>query len=521
MLTFLIRFATPAPVAGHINLNSSELGPEGKGLAPANPACLSTRAINRMKRAPGAQCQPEEPADPFAGQPGNMTMHAPGEARVSHGPMEGPMRSLQVWSERLRKLGGATSALGIRVVAAGLAYGLQVLLARLLGPAEFGTFNFAWTLITVAGFLATLGYGQIAVRFLAAYHEGGEHGRARGFIREALAVTALGSIGAALALFAAFPVIGWGFGALCCAVLLIGLAAIPFFAATDVIEGFARAQGWTIRALAPAYLVRNGVLIAGLLVLALVSGPPDARIAMLVAVFATAIAAACHLFLTMPALWRLFDKAPMATERALWNGAAFPTLLSDLALLARQNIDLILLGLVADATTLGIYFAATRIASLVGLIEFAIGAGFGHRFARDRLGDRAIADRTYRHAWWSMGLTGFLAALALAALAPVILALFGPEFSAAIVPSWILLGAAGLRMLAGPLDDWLTMAGYPEDVWRANAISAGLVGALTIALAWPLGAIGAAIAAACGSLAATALLLRARHHHRSREAEGR
>jgi O-antigen/teichoic acid export membrane protein len=460
-------------------------------------------------------------ARPIAGEPRMRDMHAPGGAKILQGTIKGPMHRYADWLNRLGRLGGATGALGIRVLAAGLTYGLQVLLARLLGPAEFGTFNFAWTLITIAGFLATLGYGQIAVRFLAAYHEGKQDGLARGFIQDAFLVTALGSAVTAFLLLAAFPWISWGYGSLCCAVLLIGLAAVPFFAFTDVIEGFARAQGWTMRALAPAYLVRNGTAILGLLILALFAVPLDARLAMWIGVLATIAAAACHLVVNLPAIWRLFSTAPRQTERRVWNRAAFPTLLSDLALLARQNIDLILLGLLATPATLGIYFAATRIASLVGLVEFAIGAGFGHRFARDRLASPAIADRTYRQAWWSMAITGFGAALALAFLSPVILAFFGADFSAAIVPSWILLGAAGLRMLAGPLEDWLTMAGFPNDVWRANAISTALVAGLTLALAWPLGAIGAAIAAASGSMCATGLLFRARLKHRSDEAECR
>ena len=49
------------------------------------------------------------------------------------------------------------------------------------------------------------------------------------------------------------------------------------------------------------------------------------------------------------------------------------------AALARQNIDLILLGLMAPPEAVGTYFAATRVASLLGLIDFAIGAAFGHR----------------------------------------------------------------------------------------------------------------------------------------------
>ena len=40
-----------------------------------------------------------------------------------------------------RGRGHALAALGVRLSAAGLAYLLQILLARVLGPADFGTYN--------------------------------------------------------------------------------------------------------------------------------------------------------------------------------------------------------------------------------------------------------------------------------------------------------------------------------------------------------------------------------------------
>ena len=412
-----------------------------------------------------------------------------------------------------RLAAGPLGALGIRLMAAALAYALQIVLARLLGTADYGTFSFAWNIVTIGGFLATLGFGQIAVRFLAEYHEQNAPGLARGFVRESLLMTLFGSLLIVAGTYALFPIVERGYGPLCCTVLLIGLLALPFFALTDVIEGFARSQGWIFRALAPAYIGRTGLLLAGLIGFAALGLPLDARRAMELALAATIGAMIWQIGWTMPALARLFPKASATRDSPVWRAAAAPTLLADLALLARQSIDLILLGLLASPAVVGIYFAATRIASLIGLVEFAIGATYGHRFARANLAGPDERLARFHEARRMMQRTGFAAAVALAIATPLILSLFGPTFHDGLVPALILLGAAGLRMAAGPIEDLLTLCGFAAAVWRANLIGTLVTAIGCLVLAGSLGAVGAAIGASLGNLAATTMLVLAYRRH--------
>lgn len=406
----------------------------------------------------------------------------------------------------------AYSAFGVRIGAAGLAYLLQIVLARSLGAAEYGTFSFAWSIVTIGGFLATLGFGQIAVRFLAQYHASHAHGLARGFIRTGLAATLLGSLAAAVAILAFHPLVERGYGPLCATILMIGIAALPFFALSDFLEGIARSQGWTIRALAPPYIVRQSVTML-LLLIAVMSGiRAHAELAMLAAFTGTAAAACLHVVLVARPARGIFPRAKPEYDLGLWRGAALPTLLSDCALLARQNLDLIILGLVAPPQAVGLYFAASRIASLLGLIEFAVGAGFGHRFARVAQTDGAFAP-LFGEARRLTAIGGMIGGLTIAMALPVILKLFGAEFAGAIPATTILLAAATIRLLLGPVEDLLAMAGHPESVWRANAAGALVLAALCLLLARDAQATGAAIAAAGGSLAAAAILAVAVRRH--------
>lgn len=403
----------------------------------------------------------------------------------------------------------AFGALGVRVGAAGLAYILQIVLARSLGAAEYGTFSFAWSLVAMGGFLATLGYAQVAVRFLAQYQQSADRALAHGFIRMALLITALGSALAVGGLLLIFPAIEWGWGSLCCATLAIGLMALPFFALTDLLEGFARSQGWTIRALTPPYILRGGGLILLLFGAMLFGIKLNAVLAMKLALLATIIACLAAGWLIVHPLLAAIPPEKPAFETRQWFANARPVWLADLALLARQNIDLIVLGLVAPAATIGVYFAATRIASLLGLIEFAIGAAFGHRFAR--AGQTGTLAAIWREAWWMSAGVGLLSAIGLMIAAPFILSLFGPGFTTATFAVEILLGAAAIKLLIGPLEDLLTMNGHAGAVWRANAIGAVAMLAGCLAFVPFLHATGAALGAASGALTAAVLLIRASH----------
>lgn len=430
-------------------------------------------------------------------------------------PPAGPLaRRLPRLAARWQRHAAALSALSVRLAAAGLAYLLQIVLARSLGLAEYGTFSFAWNLVTIGGFLATLGFGQIAVRFLAQYHAGGEAGLAHGFLRTGTLVTIGGALVFAALGFTLFPLITAGYGETCSRILAIGLIALPFFALSDFIEGIARSQGWTWRALAPSYLVRQGLIILLLLGAMALGRSLDADHAMLAALVGTLVAATLHLALVVPPLLRLFPPAPPRQAFREWRQAAQPMLLADLAVLARQHGDLVLLGLLAPPATVGLYFAATRIASLLGLIEFALGAAFGHRFARQaRIEDprafEALYAETRRLTFWP----GLLAAFGLMLLAPLILRLFGEAFLAGTLPAQVLIAAAAFKLAAGPAEEALAMAGHPETVWRGQCAGALLTALLCLLLAGPWQAGGAALAAAAGTLLTTIWLALAVQKH--------
>jgi O-antigen/teichoic acid export membrane protein len=404
--------------------------------------------------------------------------------------------------------GHTMGALAVRVAAAGLAYVLQIVLARILGPADYGVFNITWNILTIGGFLATLGFSELAVRFLAQYHARNEFALASGFLQTGLRVTLAGAIVAGLCGLLLTPLMVHAYGPLSADLLRYGLLALPFFALSDYLGGVARSQGWTIRALAPHYVLRQTLIILMIVALQIMNPPVTPVAAMLVMVVASLLAAVAHVALLSGHVEQILPSTPPTYDLPTWWAAATPTLLSNLALLARLNIDLIVLGLFVPASTVGLYFAATRLASLLGLLEFAIKAGMGHRFARAAQDENPDAlRRVYGEAQRLSLWPGLAASVVLALASPFVLRIFGPDFVAATSLTLVLIVATAIRLVIGPADEALAMSGHPRLVWRANGVGALVMGVGTAALAPGLGAMGAAVATLLGSLVSTVMMM--------------
>ena len=161
----------------------------------------------------------------------------------------------------------------IRVAAAGLAYGTQVLMARLMGEAGYGIFATAWVWIAILGHASLFGLSQSMCRFLPQYRARGEADLARGFLAGG-AVAALASAGAAAAAGAALLwLAGGSLGEGRVLPLGLALATVPVFAVQDYLQAIARSQNWPVLAILPPYIVRQG-LVAAAMVAAVAFGAP-------------------------------------------------------------------------------------------------------------------------------------------------------------------------------------------------------------------------------------------------------
>ena len=169
--------------------------------------------------------------------------------------------------------------------------------------------------------------------------------------------------------------------------------------------------------------------------------------------------------------------------------------------------DIVLLGILAGPYEVGLYQVARRLAELTVFCAGAASSVGLPRLARahaERRLDRVQSTIDVMNLI-SVGSTG-LVVLALVAVGPFALQIFGPEFAQGY-PALIVLALGRLAaVLLGPASDLLLMTGHHRRLGRVNLVFAILNLALNLALIPWLGGLGAAIATCTASVSWSAWL---------------
>lgn len=389
----------------------------------------------------------------------------------------------------------ALKVLIIRCAGAGLAYATQVLLARLLGQTEYGVFALIWVWILVLGHLTPMGFAQAVCRFAPHYRARNEQNLLRGFLQTgAMMVAFLSSatalIGGALLWFAA-PL----FDNIYVLPFALALIAFPLFAMQDYVENIARSFSWTILAIAPPFIIRNGLIATGLLAAYFWQVPMSAGLAVGVTIGAVLVALLIQTGLIWWRLKKHLPSGPIERDMHSWIKTALPLIFVDGAMVLFSNADILILSLFVEPATIAVYFAASRILQLVGFVQYAATVATAQRFtALNALNDHpalsALASTTTRLTF----IVSASAALFIYLIAPYLLALFGEGFDAALPVLVVLMLGLVLQAAAGPGEDLLNMLGHERSCAAIFIASLGINIALNFALIPYFGLMGAAVA---------------------------
>ncbi len=409
-------------------------------------------------------------------------------------------------SNRTRSLLDAITALGIRVLSAGLVFGLQVLLARLMPADTYGGYVTLWTWMLALGSFAALGFAESSVRFLPRYHLRGRQAAVEAFWQfgfKFVLLTSLlfGAAGVSMALV-------FGAEGPWLTILLLALG-LPFLGLEYYLEGVARSFGWFRLAAVPVYILRP--ILIGSAALALSASGVVLTLPLVGALLvgSMALVTVGMALLIRGRIATIAASGGKAGQRQgrLWLRATLPLLLLSGLEDLLSYADVLLLSLLAEPDAVGTYFAAARSLALAGFVAYAMTLVAGPRFALDRAGKtraelQASVRQSSRLTFWAT-----LVAVALAVVAgPMLLRSFGPEFVAGQPVMWVLGVGMILRSLGGQAGELIIVLGRQRE---------GLVvGALALAFltlcAWVLipqwGLVGAATASAL-TMAARAMAL--------------
>lgn len=382
-----------------------------------------------------------------------------------------------------------------------------IVVARWLGPAEYGRYAVSLSLAAAVSVLLAMGLPQLVAREVAVHEARGEWALRRGLLRCA-------SLAAVLPTVVALPavaVVAWvaslggtGLGERWLVLTTVSVAAL--LVALRVPAQWLSGRGRVIAGqFGEAIAWRGTVLVLAGLALA-VPLPGSAITALSFHVLGLALALA----LTVPILWRGERGTPRpppayATRRWLSGGAIFMGIAA--LHMAMQHADILMLGWLAGAESAGIYGVCARIAEAGALVLIAVEVVLAPRFAR--LNAMGRLDRLRRLAVASARILSIPMALLL--LATVLqgerfLALIGPEFASGGIALVILIAGHLVNVACGSVTALLAMAGFTRDTLAGVAVGAAANVSLNALLIPPFGLAGAALATAMGLLVWNILL---------------
>lgn len=412
---------------------------------------------------------------------------------------------VQVLGRLLPGLSGPTSAplvrsalqvLVVTALAQLLALGLQVLVARLLGPAEFGVYGFVLAGLGLGLILAKFGLDTTLIRLVAQFAAAGDTARLRGLVRFArIAGLALGVVVGAGVAISAMKTAGMDAPELRLAAVL-GAILLPFAALSELTAAALRGLRRVAVALTGDGLVRP--LVAGATMLAIAATYRQSLTAV-AALGAYLLGTAASLVFTSILLRREVPPGQFTATRTdlrRYLRTSMSMMMASGILVAMYSLDTVMLGLIADTTSAGFYSVASRVAIVVLFVMNG-----AQMVVAPMLAAYAGSGSTEELRRVVRVLNGLSVAAAvptslfLAIAAEPVMELFGPEFREGAGALRVLAMSQLANVLTGPTGMVLSMTGHERSLVRL--LFGGLLLNVVLNLLWipAHGIIGAAAAA--------------------------
>ena len=399
---------------------------------------------------------------------------------------------------------GAAFVMGIRIAGAAIALLSQVLLARWMGAFEYGIFVYVWVWVVVLGIVVPMGFGTSVLRFVPEYRTKERWRRLAGLLRASFFIVLALGVVTALAGISIVWVLRGHIESYYVLPLIVALVCVPGFALMDWQEGTARAFGWVNLAYIPSYIVRplGTVIFAGGILF--FTGHATGLQVTFGALAATVLTLIGQRIVLARRVARSVPAAKPAFHVRHWVAISAPLVLVEGLFLLLTNTDIVLLGYFVDPDSIGVYFAATRIANLMGFICFSLAALAVPKFAELHGAGKHAELQTFVQGMiqWIFWPT-LAAAIVLLVAGDLVLGLFGDNFGAGYPLLWLLVLGFLARAATGPTEYLLNMTGHQNAVAGAYGCAAVANIALNFALVPAFGLMGAAASTAISIVGAT------------------
>lgn len=372
--------------------------------------------------------------------------------------------------------------------------------ARNLGPDQYGLFSLAISILLPIATVASFGLDISLVRFLSVYSANDESSDMLSALHAALIMALVFSVIFAVAVYAASAFIGENvLGDIRITSIIQYLAVIiPLTVVTNMVS--ASTRGLKIMHFDAVLKISIPVsrFIFWTLSLLLVGN------VLLAAIYSWLLASIVTAAISIFILFKVFGLGKLRSSAHMYKtllSYSLPLVASSLLYALAPRIDRIILGVVADATTVGVYAVAIGLTVYPKMVHQSIVRVFSPALA-DSYNNLTMKNtqRLYLQATrWDAVLT-FAAVVLLLLISKEIIWLLGGAYSDALLPFIILVSATYIGTVPGPTGSFLQMTNR-QQVEMINAVFYLLLSiSLQFWLGSKMGAIGIAVAVLCSTI---------------------
>lgn len=386
---------------------------------------------------------------------------------------------------------------------------IALILAPLLGAEGYGVYVFAIACISIASMVVLVGLDRLMVREVAQCYANQKFETLRGLVQSAIGGVLFSSLTVVLLGYVALSFFGNEMGAQKSEALGASLVVLPFFAFTLLAQSLLMGLNRIVWGQVPINVVRPSVFIVlclssvslGVLIL-------DGVGALVLFATATVVAFAFAFVGAIRALPKKVWRVHARYQFGYWLNSG----LSLMVIAVLQSIQLqgtaILVGLLQDAATTGIYALTFAVAQLVIFIHTAadrpLGPAVASLIARN---EKQELQRTLRRLARLSFASALPVTIVLVVFGDPILGLLGEEFRVGYVALVIMVLGNIVHVATGQPGILLMMAGHEKDLTKASLLRLGMLIGLNVILVPLFGLVGAAISVSLSIIVPKLLLM--------------
>jgi O-antigen/teichoic acid export membrane protein len=369
----------------------------------------------------------------------------------------------------------ALGALGLKIGSAALAFINGVLLARLLGPVEFGLYSLIFSIVNLTATLGGMGLPIFITREVATSFEHALWGQLKGQIRIAhlwmllFTLTILGlGLGLVLVLLDTNLMklnMSW-------VVIIMATLLVPLIVLNQLRASILRGLDWVILADLPELLLRPFTMFILLVGLYFTHTPTDILTVL-------SIQSAIIVFTLVVGSWWLLTRQPEQLKYSTSEPPPFSWLLGALPFfgiavigMVESQISLYMLGYLRGAKQVGLFQVANQIVGLISIGLVAVNVPLQPKLASawSRTDKRQIQKLITETARIGSGIS-VIAVLVILIFAEVFLGLYGSQYIEAAYALRILAIGQLFNAAAGSCGALLMMTGHQKVVVLAMVIA--------------------------------------------------